>query len=239
MEEAAAQEGVGQLLLVIRGDDHHRPDLGPDGLVGLVDIEFHAIELLEEVVRELDVCLVDLVDQQDRALRGREALPELALLDVVADVLDPLFAQLAVAQAGHGVVLVEALMSLGRGLDVPGDQLGVEGLGDLVGQHGLAGTRLALDQKGALEGDGGVDGHLQVIGGNVVLSAFKTLAHLGSPERRPAGHPNKCFNDGGTLKAGPRHSSRFVPGPFRFPARPEAGRWTQLVTLSARAAATD
>jgi hypothetical protein len=41
-----------------------------------------------------------------------EGLPELALLDVVADVLDPLVAQLAVAQAGDGVVFVEALLAL-------------------------------------------------------------------------------------------------------------------------------
>ena len=27
VEEAAAQEGVGQFLLVVRGDDHDRPDL--------------------------------------------------------------------------------------------------------------------------------------------------------------------------------------------------------------------
>ena len=39
-----------------------------DGLVGLVDVEFHPIEFLQEVVRELDVGLVDLVDQQDWAL---------------------------------------------------------------------------------------------------------------------------------------------------------------------------
>ena len=40
------------------------------GLVGLVDKELHPIEFLQEVVREFDVGLVDLVDQQDGALLG-------------------------------------------------------------------------------------------------------------------------------------------------------------------------
>jgi hypothetical protein len=72
VEEAAAQEGVRQLLLVVRGDDDDRPDLGGDRLAGLVDVELHPIEFLQQVVRELDVGLVDLVDQQDRAHgRGR------------------------------------------------------------------------------------------------------------------------------------------------------------------------
>ena len=75
VEEAAAQEGVRQLLLVVRGDDHHRPDLGLDGLVGLVDVELHPIEFLQEVVRELDVGLVDLVDQQHRPHVGSRTPP--------------------------------------------------------------------------------------------------------------------------------------------------------------------
>ena len=101
VEEAAAQEGVGQLLLVVRGDDHDRALLGLDRLLRLVDVELHAIELEQQVVRELDVGLVDLVDQQDGALLGGERLPQLALLDVVGDVLDPLVAELAVAQAAR------------------------------------------------------------------------------------------------------------------------------------------
>ena len=55
-------------------------------LAGLVDEELHAIEFLQQIVRELDVGLVDLVDQQHRPLVGDEGLPQLAALDVVADV---------------------------------------------------------------------------------------------------------------------------------------------------------
>ena len=77
----------------------------------------------------------------------RERLPQLALADVVADVVDARVAELAVAQAADGVVLVEALQRLGGGLDVPLDERHAERLGDLEGQHRLAGARLALDQQ--------------------------------------------------------------------------------------------
>jgi hypothetical protein len=45
--------------------------------------------------------------------------------------MDPLIAQLAVAQAGDRVVFVQALLRLGGGLDVPFDQRRAQRLGDL------------------------------------------------------------------------------------------------------------
>ncbi len=140
----------------------------------LVDVELHAVELLQQVVGELDVGLVDLVDQQHGALGVGERLPQLALADVVADVLDALVAELAVAQAAHRVVLVEALLRLGGRLDVPLDERRLDGLGHLHGQHRLAGAGLPLDQQRALQRDGGVDGDLQVIGGHIVLRTFES-----------------------------------------------------------------
>jgi hypothetical protein len=70
VEEAAAQEGVGQFLLVVRGDEDHRP-VRADQLARLVDVELHAVEFAQQVVGELDVGLVDLVDQQRHRLRRR------------------------------------------------------------------------------------------------------------------------------------------------------------------------
>jgi hypothetical protein len=93
VEEAAAQEGVGQFLLVVGGDDDDGPRVGLDGLAGLVDMELHPVEFLQQVVRELDVGLVDLVDEQYWPLVCGEGLPELAALDVVLDVVHALFAQ--------------------------------------------------------------------------------------------------------------------------------------------------
>jgi hypothetical protein len=42
-----------------------------------------------------------------------------------------------------------------------------------LGEHGLAGARLALDQQRALQADRGVDREHQVGGGDVVLGAFE------------------------------------------------------------------
>ena len=155
VEEAAAQEGVGQLLLVVGSDHHHRPVPGDHGFAGLVDREFHAIELEQQVVGELDVGLVDLVDQDHRALFAGERLPEHALADVVADVVDARIAELAVAQPRDGVVLVEPLLGLGGRLDVPAVERHAQRRRHLLGQHGLAGAGLALDQERLLQRHGG------------------------------------------------------------------------------------
>src|SRR6185437_2491939 len=89
------------------------------------------------------------------------------------DVLDPAIAELAVAQAGDGVVLVEALLRLGGRLDVPFDQRRAERLGDFVREDGLAGARLALDQQRALQGDRGIDRHAQVVTCDVGIGSRK------------------------------------------------------------------
>jgi len=103
----------------------------------------------------------------------RSCLPQLALLDVVLHVVDLVHAKLRITQPADRVVFVEALVGLGGGLDVPGDEFGAEGFGQLLGQHGLAGARFALYQQGALQGDGGVDREFQVVGGDVGLGAFE------------------------------------------------------------------
>jgi hypothetical protein len=131
-----------------------------DRFAGLVNEEFHAIEFLQEVVGKLDIGLVDLVDQQYRPFVGDERLPQLAALDVIADVLDPAIAQLAVAQPGDGIIFVKTLKCFGRGFDVPLDQWGAECLGDLERQDGFAGPRFPLHQQGALERDCGVNRNL-------------------------------------------------------------------------------
>src|SRR3990167_5968715 len=173
VEEAAAQEGVRQLFFVVRGDDDDRPYFGFDRLVGLVNVELHLVEFLQQVVREIDVGLVDFIDQQDDALFGLKGFPQLALLDVVAYVVDLVRIQLRVAQAAYHVVLVQALVGLGGGLDMPGDQLGAKGLGQLLGQHGLTGAGLTLDQQRALQGDGCIDRQLEIVGGDVGLGTFE------------------------------------------------------------------
>ena len=190
VEEAAAQEGVRQFLFVIGRDDDDGALLGLDRLVRLVNVEFHPVEFLQQVVRELDIGLVDFVDEQDRPLLAFEGFPELALGNVVADVLHALVAELAVAQARNGVVFIEALMRLGRRFDVPGDEFGIERLGDLLGQNGLAGAGLTLHQKRTLERDRGIDRDAQIVGGDVIfrsleLHGFDFLYSVAA-RRRPA-----------------------------------------------------
>ena len=146
---------------------------GLDGFVRLVDVEFHAVELLQQVVGKLDVRLVDLVDQQHRPLVERERLPQLALADVVADVADARVTQLAVAQPAHRVVLVEALQRLGGRLDVPLDERRSHRLGHLQRQHGLAGARFPLHEQRPLQCDGCIDGDLQIVGRDVVFRALE------------------------------------------------------------------
>ena len=173
VEEAAAQKGVRQFLLVVGGDHHDGPLLGGDGLGKFVNEELHAVEFLQQVVGKLDVGLVDLVDQQHHPLVGLERLPQLALLDVVADVPDPLLAELGIAQPGDGVVFVEAVDGLGAGLDVPLDEPQAQGFGDFLRQHGLARAGLPLDEQRAFEFDRRVHGHAQLVGGNVSVGAVK------------------------------------------------------------------
>ena len=102
-----------------------------------------------------------------------ERLPQHAALDVVRDVGDVLVAELRVAQPRHRVVFVQALLRLGRRLDVPLEQRPAERARDLLGEQRLAGAGLALDQQRALERERRVDRELQVVGGDVGVGAFE------------------------------------------------------------------
>ena len=136
-------------------------------------MELHAIEFEQKVVRELDIGLVDLVDEQDRTALGGECLPELAALDVIRNIGDAGIAELAVPQARDRVVLVEPLLGLRSRLDVPGQKRRSDALGNLFGQHRLAGSGLAFHQKRPFEDDRRVDRDFQVLGGDIVLGTGK------------------------------------------------------------------
>ena len=174
VEETAAQKSVGQFFLVVAGNDDDRPVPGLDRLLGLVDMEFHPVEFEQQVVGKLDVGLVDLIDQHHRLHLVGERLPQLALDDVVADVVDPRIAQLRIAQPRHRVVLVQALLCLGGGLDVPLNERSVQGEGDFLGQLGLASARFAFDQQRPAQGHGGVHRHHQIVGGDIAVGTAKT-----------------------------------------------------------------
>ena len=144
-------------------------------LLRLVDVELHAVELAQQVVGKLDVGLVDLVDQHHRGRSGLERLPQRPALDVVGDVVHARVAELRIAQTRHRVVLVQALLRLAGGLDVPLEQRPAERARHFDRQHRLAGAGLALDQQRALQRDGGVDRHHQIFGGDVGVGSGKTV----------------------------------------------------------------
>jgi hypothetical protein len=148
--------------------------VGLDHFPRLVDEELHAVEFVQQIVGKFDVGLVDLIDQQHRLNIDGERLPQLALDDVIADVVHSRIAQLRIAQPRHRVVLVQPLLGLGGGLDVPLQERPVQGEGDFLGQLGLTGARLALHQQGPAQGDGGVHRHHQIVGGDVLLGPAKT-----------------------------------------------------------------
>ena len=113
VEEAAAQERVGQFLLIVRSDKHHRASFGFDQLTGFVAIKLHAINFTQQVIGKLDVGFVDLINQNGHRLIGGKGLPQHTLDDVVFDVLDFFIAELAVTQTADGVVFVQALLRFG------------------------------------------------------------------------------------------------------------------------------
>ena len=72
------------------------------------------------------------------------------------NVLDARIAELRIAQARDGIVLVQPLLRLGGGLDVPLEQRLANDRGDFRGQQRLAGAGFALDQQRARQHHGGV-----------------------------------------------------------------------------------
>jgi hypothetical protein len=79
---------------------------------GLVDEEFHSIELLQKIVWKFDIGFVDFIDQQNRPFIADEGIPELAAFDVIANILDAGVAQLAVAQARNSIGRSKAIAAL-------------------------------------------------------------------------------------------------------------------------------
>ena len=138
-----------------------------------INVKAHPVELLQQVVREFDIRLVNLVDQQHGQFGRGERLPQLAFFDIVADFMHPRIAKLAVAQARHRVIFVKPLVRLGGRFDVPLDQRRTHCRCNFLRQHGFARAGFAFDQQRAAQRDGGVDGNLEIIGGDIVFGAGK------------------------------------------------------------------
>ena len=177
MEDAAAQEGVGQLLFRVRGDDDDGAVLGAHGLLRLGDIELHLIELPEKVVREFKVRLVDLVDEQHDLLIGGKGLAELAELDIFCNIIHAGRAELTVVQALHHVVDIQAVLRFSRGLDTPDDELFAHRLRHGLREHRLAGAGLPLDEQRLFERHGNIHRVHQLRARDVIFTAFESVFH--------------------------------------------------------------
>ena len=173
VEDAPAQERVRQLLFRIGGDDDDGPLLSPHRLLGLRDVELHLVQLPQQVVGELQIRLVDLIDQQHHLLIGGEGLPQLAQLDIVADIVHAVGAELAVVEPLDHVVDIQSVLGLGGGLDVPDDELLAQGIRHRLSQHGLASPRLALDEQRLLQCYSDVHRHHQLFGCHIVSGPGK------------------------------------------------------------------
>ena len=162
VEHAPAEESVRQLLLCVGGDDDDGALLGLYGLLRLRDVELHPVQLPEKVIGKFQIRLVDLVDQQDHLLIGREGFAQFTQLDVFFNVIYASVSKLAVIEPLHNVIDIQAVLSLGGGFYIPDNELFPKSVRHGLGQHGLAGARLTLDEQRLLQSHGNVDGFHQV-----------------------------------------------------------------------------
>jgi hypothetical protein len=138
--QAATQEGFGQLLLAVAGDDDDRLDatrrrrhmpaeaLGPGALIAfatrqVIDVELEAVENVEQIVREVDVGLVDFVDQYHTGLSPLDRVAERLEFDVGIDPPGVSVGRvLCVLQAAQGVEAIKQVLGLGGALDGNADR---------------------------------------------------------------------------------------------------------------------
>ncbi|OPZ11872.1 MAG: hypothetical protein BWZ07_01716 [Alphaproteobacteria bacterium ADurb.BinA280] len=136
-------------------------------------MELHAVEFLQQIIRKLDVGLVDFIDQQHHPLCVVKRFPQLAAPNVMPHIVNTRITQLRIAQSTHRVVFVQALLRLGGRLHVPGQQGRAKRVGHFLREHGLARPRFSLDQQRPLQGDGRVHRQLQGLGGDITLSTLE------------------------------------------------------------------
>ena len=183
VEHAPTEESVRQFLLCVGGDDDDGALLGLYGLLRLRDVELHPVQLPEQVIGKFQIRLVDLVDQQDHLLTGGEGFAQLTQLDVFFDVIHTGVSKLAVIEPLHHVIDVQAVLGFGGGFYIPDNELFPKSVRNSLGQHGLAGARLTLDEQRFLQSHGDVNGLHQVAGRHVICAAAEFCIHICSPLR--------------------------------------------------------
>ena len=105
---------------------------------------------MKQVIGEFNVGFIDLINQQYHFLVGFERFPQLAFLNVVADIVNTIVTELRITQARYRVIFIEALLGFSGRLDVPSDDGHVQRLGHFLGKHGLTGAWLPLNEQWSL-----------------------------------------------------------------------------------------
>ena len=173
VKETAAQKSVRQFFFVVGGNQNNRPMTRLNGFVRFVNIELHAVQFTEQIVGKLDISFINLVDQQNGLFITVKAFPQGPLNNVIRDVLNLLITQLRVTQSRYRIVLIQTLLCLTGGLDMPFKKRLAQGMSHLFGQTGFTGTRLTLNQQWSFQSCSGIHRHFQIIGCDVIFCAFK------------------------------------------------------------------
>ena len=164
-EGAAAQECGGQLLLVVARDHDDRAVFRGHRPTQLGHLHFHPVELVQEIVREFEVRLVDLVDEDHGSLIAIERLPEDARDDEVAHVVEPgeqcgdfvgsgKLPHLRLFEKSHSSDVIDFVaerLRLGCATNGSVEQRYAELRRDHLGEHGLAGAGFTLQQQRHLQ----------------------------------------------------------------------------------------
>ena len=146
--------------------------LCPDGLLCLLNIEFHLVHFPEQIVGKFQVSLVDLIDQKHDLVFGQKGLTDFSVFDILMNIID-VGAELTVIQPLYHVVGVESVLGFCGGFDVPDQQLFAQRVGDGLSQHGLAGAGFALDQERLFQSHGDIDGLHQLFRCDVACTGFQ------------------------------------------------------------------
>ena len=68
VEEASPQKRIRELFFIVTGNNDDRTGSCLDHFFGLVDKKFHLVQFQKKIIGKLYVCLVNLIDQQNRLL---------------------------------------------------------------------------------------------------------------------------------------------------------------------------
>ncbi len=158
--QAAALDRIVDLARAVRGDDHDRRRGGAHGFpLGNRDLEVR--QHLEQIRLERLVGAIEFVDQQHRRPRVRKQCPQQRALDQEALRIQLLrdlvargagrFSEADLDQLARDVPLVRGRVDVEALVTLQPDQFGIERRRQHLGDLGLAGARLTLDEQRPLQ----------------------------------------------------------------------------------------